>query len=194
MERKSSVNPTLQKQTLVDVCKVDVLKDVAKFTGKHLYRGLYLMKLQASILELHCKRDSDKDVFLWILWIFDNTFFLFNSSGKGHTSMSRYCNKDIKVISVRQYWWLYVSFETGSEYFENHHLRKTYQNLGNLQRKYLWRSFIIVKKFSLVILLMILILMILWNFILNFNWDSDLFSVQIVHAVCILIDVSPKLL
>ena len=175
MERKSSVNPTLQKQTLVDVCKVDVLKDVAKFTGKHLYRGLYLMKLQASILELHCKRDSDKDVFLWILWIFDNTFFLFNSSGKGHTSMSRYCNKDIKVISVRQYWWLY-------------------QNLGNLQRKYLWRSFIIVKKFSLVILLMILILMILWNFILNFNWDSGLFSVQIVHAVCILIDVSPKLL
>ena len=33
-------------------------------TGEHLYQILYLMKLQASILQLYCKRDPGADVFL----------------------------------------------------------------------------------------------------------------------------------
>ena len=35
-ERNFSKDFTLQKQALADVCKIDVLEDFAKFTGKHL--------------------------------------------------------------------------------------------------------------------------------------------------------------
>ena len=51
-------------QALADVCKTDVLKDFAKFTGKHLCQILYLIKLQVSSLPLYCKRDLGVDVFL----------------------------------------------------------------------------------------------------------------------------------
>ena len=34
-------------QTLEDVCKIDVLKDFAKFKVNYLYQILYLLKLQA---------------------------------------------------------------------------------------------------------------------------------------------------
>ena len=65
MERNSSEDLTLQRRTLADICKIDVLKGFAKFTGKHLYQILYLMKLQASTLQLYCKKDRrGADVFL----------------------------------------------------------------------------------------------------------------------------------
>ena len=35
-ERNCSKDITLQKQTLADFCKIDVLEDFAKFSGKHL--------------------------------------------------------------------------------------------------------------------------------------------------------------
>ena len=37
----------LQRQALAGVCKIDVLKDFAKLTGKHVYQTQCLMKLQA---------------------------------------------------------------------------------------------------------------------------------------------------
>ena len=60
-ERNSSED--LFKGGLADVCKIDVLKDFAKVTGKHLHQILYLMKLRASSLHLCCKRDLGADVF-----------------------------------------------------------------------------------------------------------------------------------
>ena len=53
-----------------------VLRNFAKFTGKHLcQRVSFLMKLQASGLQLYEKRNSGKGVFLLILRISKNTFF-----------------------------------------------------------------------------------------------------------------------
>ena len=63
-ERNSSKDLFLQRQAFADVCKIDVLKDFAKFTAKYLYHILHLMKLQASSLQLYCKRDPGADVFL----------------------------------------------------------------------------------------------------------------------------------
>ena len=63
-ERNSSKDLILQRQALAGVCKIDVLNDFAKFTGKHLHQILYLRKLQASNLQLYCKRDPGADVFL----------------------------------------------------------------------------------------------------------------------------------
>ena len=54
----------LKVKALADICNIDVLKDFAKFTGNHLYQILYLMKLQATSLQLYCKRDPRTDVFL----------------------------------------------------------------------------------------------------------------------------------
>ena len=44
------------------LCKIDVLKSFAKFTGKHLYRSPYLAVF-ASSLQLYQKRDSATSVF-----------------------------------------------------------------------------------------------------------------------------------
>ena len=88
-------------------------------------------------------------------------------------NVSRHCNKYIKVISIEailvtlcQPWKWFAWWKI----FEKHHPEKTYQNFRNLQRKCLWRSFVITigETFFLrftVILIMILKLMILWNFI-----------------------------
>ena len=64
MERNSSKDLFLQKQALADVCKIDFLKDFAKFTIKHLYQILYFMKLKASCLQPYCKRDTGEEVSL----------------------------------------------------------------------------------------------------------------------------------
>ena len=41
-ERNSSKDVIFQRQALADVCKIDVLKDFAKFTKNHLYRETIL--------------------------------------------------------------------------------------------------------------------------------------------------------
>ena len=43
------------------------LRNFAKFTGKHMCQSLFLIKLQASDLQLCLKRDSGTGVFLLIL-------------------------------------------------------------------------------------------------------------------------------
>ena len=136
-------------------------KDFTKFTGKRLYQILYLMKLQASSLHLYCKRGLCSDVFLRICGIFKNVFLieLFRVPGDYFwlfkyvivdKNVSRYCNKDIKVLSVQarfatlcQFWkWFYMLRKLWKPLF-----KKTCQNLKNLQGKCLWRSFPIVKPF-----------------------------------------------
>ena len=113
------------------------------------------MKSQTSSLQLCCKRDPGADVFLRNLRI----SFLKNSSERlllthrVHNldkNVSRYFNKDIKVISTEvilvtlcQLWkWFCMVRKLWKP-----SSRKTYQNLRKLQGKYLKRSFVIVKPF-----------------------------------------------
>ena len=51
-------------------CKKDVLKNLAKFTGKHMCHTLFLIKMQVLAV------DSSTDVFLWIWWNFLEQHFL----------------------------------------------------------------------------------------------------------------------
>ena len=44
--------------------ETDVLKNFSIFTGKHLCRGFFLIKLQAFMRETLLKRDSNTGVFL----------------------------------------------------------------------------------------------------------------------------------
>ena len=46
--RDSIKDLTLQKQPFVDVYKINLLKIFPKFTGKHLHRSLYLMRVVPS--------------------------------------------------------------------------------------------------------------------------------------------------
>ena len=79
LRKETPIYYTFQKQTLADAYKIDVFKDFAKFTEKLVYRSLCLMKLQASILQLHRKKDPGSDVFLRILWNFKEHLFFKNS-------------------------------------------------------------------------------------------------------------------
>ena len=47
-------------------CKKGVPRNFAKFTGKHLYQFLFLIKFQ-TWLQFYSKRDSSTGAFLWIL-------------------------------------------------------------------------------------------------------------------------------
>ena len=68
-------------------------------------------------------------------------------------NVSRYCNKDIKVISVQA---IFVTLCQLWKWFSmlrklcKPSSRKSYQNLRKLQGKYLRRSFVIVKSFFVV--------------------------------------------
>ena len=44
-------------------CEINALNKFAKFTGKHLRRGLFLIKLLTCVLQFYLERDSDLDVF-----------------------------------------------------------------------------------------------------------------------------------
>ena len=55
---------TYFKSTVARRCSIKKLfKNFPKFTGKHLCRSLFLIKLQGSGHQLYLKRDSDTDVF-----------------------------------------------------------------------------------------------------------------------------------
>ena len=56
-----------QKQQPEVSCKKDVLKIFSIFSEKHLFRNLFLIKLQTFRSENLLKRDSSTGVFLWIL-------------------------------------------------------------------------------------------------------------------------------
>ena len=56
------------------LCKKGVLRNFTKFTGKHLCQSLFLIKLQASGLELYLKRESGTGVSCEFCEISKNTF------------------------------------------------------------------------------------------------------------------------
>ena len=56
--------------------KNSVLKNFTKFAKNNCVRVSFLIKLQTSGLQIYLKRDSDTGVFLCILQIFKNTFFV----------------------------------------------------------------------------------------------------------------------
>ena len=60
--------------------KIGVLKNFAIFTGKHLCRSLFLVKLQAWASNF-VKRGTNTGVFLWILRKSQEQLFLQNISG-----------------------------------------------------------------------------------------------------------------
>ena len=104
MERNSSKDLTVQRQALADVCKIDVLKDFAKFTGKHLYQILYLMKL---VYLNRARRRCFPVNFVEflrtpVLWNSSRRQFLTLQVHKIAKNVSRYRNKDIKVISIEE--------------------------------------------------------------------------------------------
>ena len=55
--------------------KKDVLKNFAKFTGKHLHWSLFMIKPQGSGPVTLLKTDSNTGAFLWICEVFKNTLF-----------------------------------------------------------------------------------------------------------------------
>ena len=64
-----SLNAIKRKSSRPEVfCKKGVVRNFAKFTGKPCARVSFLMKSQASDLQLYWKRDFGTGVFLWILW------------------------------------------------------------------------------------------------------------------------------
>ena len=61
--------------------KISFLKNLAKFTGKHLRWSLYLMKLQTFRFVTLLKRYSNTDVFHWKLRNFPEHHIFQNTSG-----------------------------------------------------------------------------------------------------------------
>ena len=51
-----------------------ILKNLTKFTGKHLCRSLFFNKVPAWALQLYLKRNTGVGVWSWILWNFDLNF------------------------------------------------------------------------------------------------------------------------
>ena len=97
LRKETPVYYTFQKQTFAGAYKLDVFKDFAKFTGKPVYRSLYLMKLQASILTLQVK---------YVTMCPDIAI---------KTSIG---------YQLRKYWWLDANLENGFgcwDNFGNHH-------------------------------------------------------------------------
>ena len=102
---------------------------------------------QAFSLQLYCKRDPSADVFLWILWnisehlfyrtLRGNYFWLFKYI-KVDKNVSKYCYKDIKVISVPT---TFVTLRQLRKFFYmlrkrwKPPSRKSYKNLRNFQEK-----------------------------------------------------------
>ena len=65
----------IQKQPPEVFYKKGVLKNFTKFTGKHLYQSLFLIKLQASDLQLYGKETLAQVFSCEFCEIFKNTFF-----------------------------------------------------------------------------------------------------------------------
>ena len=101
--------------------KIDVLKNFAIFTGKHLCWILSLIKLQA--FKLLLKRDSNTDVFLWILQNFWEQLFYRTSQvaaskglhdgffiGQFTDSGKLYKQLELEYLNQRRWWDVYVCF------------------------------------------------------------------------------------
>ena len=76
-KKDSSKNLNLQKQPLADLDNKDLLKNVAKYTGKHATQSLFFNKVagfQPAVL-LCQKRDPGTDVFVRILRNFEEQLF-----------------------------------------------------------------------------------------------------------------------
>ena len=58
------------------IFEIGILKHFAISTGKHLCWSLFLITLQVWRSATLLKRDSNTGAFLWILWIFRNSFFI----------------------------------------------------------------------------------------------------------------------
>ena len=106
-ERNSSIDLSLQRHALTEFFHNRYsFKDFTKFTGKHLYHILYLIKLQLSSLPLYSVPSAG--VFLWTLWILKNNFRTHrtlpgttsdsSSTWKADKNVPRYCNKYVKVV------------------------------------------------------------------------------------------------
>ena len=61
--------PQIKSEAVAQRCTLNkMFLEISGNFGKHLCQSSFLIKLQASGLELNWKRDSGSGVFLWILW------------------------------------------------------------------------------------------------------------------------------
>ena len=84
--------------------KIVILRNFGKFTGKHLCRSLFLIKLQRGCLQFFIKKwDSDAGVIQWIL----QNLRTLNPSGR------------LGLVSNQQIWFLELLFR---KMLENHRI------------------------------------------------------------------------
>ena len=84
------------------VFKIDILKNFAKFIGKHLCWSIFFNKMQAWGMQLYQKWDSNTDVFLWMLRAFLRTPFLQkNVRESASTFLFQLFSKDLLIFLTR---------------------------------------------------------------------------------------------
>ena len=89
LQKKNSFGANSRSSLPEVFCKKGVLRNFAKFTGKHLCQSLFFLKKDSGTDVFLClrpatffkKRDSSTCVFLWILQNFLEHLFLQNTSG-----------------------------------------------------------------------------------------------------------------
>ena len=101
-----------QKQPPEVFCKKRCSWKFKKFTGKPLCQSLFLNNVAG--LQLYQKRDSGTDVFLWILWNFQEQLF-------DRTPMDD-CFWETKLLTMKVLWDLIKHKKTRAEHQQHHSL------------------------------------------------------------------------
>ena len=133
-----------------DVCKIVLLTKKAPVPGSvfNEVAGLQLAALLQKRPQRRCFPVNSVE-YLRTLFYRSDYFRLFKYI-KVDKNISSYCNKDINMMSIE------AKFVTLCQLWKSFCMlrklwkppsRKCYQNLRNLQGKYLWRSFVIIKPF-----------------------------------------------
>ena len=159
MEGNSSKHLTLQRLALADVCKIDILIKISQNPQESTFNRFCICWSCRPLACSFVVKETPAQMFPVNLWNFQEQLSYRTLTGdylwlfkyiKVVKSVPRYCTKDIEVLSSQaifvtlcQLWkWSYMLRKLWKPTS-----RKTYQNLRSLQRKYLWRSFVIVKPF-----------------------------------------------
>ena len=102
----------IQKQSPRRVLSKKVLLEISQSSQENTCaRVSFLIKLQASDLQLYLKRDSGTDVFPWILWNFgkSHTQCCPNTS---ETTLHKKITCAILALSAEQWFWRKITYTT----------------------------------------------------------------------------------
>ena len=95
-KKMCSYNQSLQAATMCYVRKA-VLKNFAKFTGKHLCQSLFFNKVADGGLQLYEKGDSNTGVLVWILENFYKQVFYRTPLGNCFCGLQK---KDVSSVAL----------------------------------------------------------------------------------------------